>query len=248
MARNNITGPRRRSPAPGLATLMIAAAVATTRVIKAESAAQPPAAAPVKKSISKEDPNQLLFDFIKAVEGYRAAEFRDGFYVDPDTKQRLPSKSIYYGHQEKPGEHLNLTKAQAVDLLKSDIQDNKDFVANWARRNHVTLNINQLDGVAGLVFNVGRGPVYGTLGKDLERGDFAAASLEFAKWNKVRDANGNLVASKYQTYRRTIDTAMFRGDSTTVLAGIQALSHPSHPKAVAHKSKKKKKTIEFSKN
>lgn len=57
---------------------------------------------------------------------------------------------------------------------------------------HVPINQNQFDALCSLVFNCGRGPLMGTLGRKLNNGDYEGAAGEFHRWchvGGVEDAN-----------------------------------------------------------
>ncbi|MBD1394264.1 lysozyme [Mucilaginibacter glaciei] len=99
-----------------------------------------------------------------------------------------------------------ISRAQADELLLFKM---KEFEADVRRLTKVAINDNQGAALLSLIYNIGVGAFAGsTLLKKLNAGDYAGASAEFLKWNKVTQ-NGLKVVSKTLTNRRTIEQALF---------------------------------------
>ncbi len=209
----------------------------------APASAEPKAPSAVNASA---DTDALLYKELITFEGYAPVSYKDGHYVDPNTHEVSVGHSIYYGHQLRPGEILNLTQEQAKDLLRDDIAKNKQIVKRWAANplfqkhptHHVTLNQHQLDGLAALVFNIGPKPIYsGTLGKKLIAGDYEGAAAEFLKWDKIlNEKTKEYEVNPRQKLRRETDEAMFVGDDAKVKTKIGEVAKINQP---IHHHKKK---------
>ena len=91
--------------------------------------------------------------------------------------------TIGYGHYG-PDVHFGdmITKAKAEALLKSDVATAEKVVNEYVK---VKLNQNQFDALVSFVYNVGAGAFSSsTLLKELNQGDYQAASAQFPRWNK----------------------------------------------------------------
>ena len=91
--------------------------------------------------------------------------------------------TIGYGHYG-PDVHFGdtITKAKAEALLKSDVAAAEKAVDKYVK---VKLNQNQFDALVSFVYNVGAGAFSSsTLLKELNKGDYQAASAQFPRWNK----------------------------------------------------------------
>ena len=101
--------------------------------------------------------------------------FVDHEYLDP-----VGVKTAGYGHVVIPGECFDkLTEAQATDLLLDDLARYGTYVLNHIK---VPLNENHFSALASLTFNMGTGPLIGTLGTKLNAGDYDGAAAEFDRW------------------------------------------------------------------
>ena len=92
--------------------------------------------------------------------------------------------TIGYGHtgpDVKLG--MMITEQQAGDLLFQDLRQFEEGVAKLAR---VPLAQGEFDALVSFAFNLGLGNLRAsTLLKKVNRGDYAGAALEFARWNKA---------------------------------------------------------------
>ncbi|CAG8764744.1 6618_t:CDS:2 [Funneliformis caledonium] len=115
-------------------------------------------------------------NLIKEFEGFRA-----DFYQDA-----AGHKTIGYGHNcdadpnKCKGINAPLTKAQAEELLRTDIAKFEGYVTSLVK---VKLNPNQFSALVSFTFNLGQAKLAeSTLLKKLNAGDYEGASKEFGKW------------------------------------------------------------------
>lgn len=149
-----------------------------------------------------------ITDFLARLEGFRSEPYPDeaGLWT------------IGFGHLIVPGDGFwspsnpngikSITRDEAVQLKLSDMGTAQAAVNRLVR---VPLTENQNVALVSLVFNIGEGNfASSTLLKKLNLGDFDGASLEFARWNKVRDPQTReLVVSNGLTKRRAEETELF---------------------------------------
>lgn len=121
-------------------------------------------------------------------------------YPDPGTGGK--PWTIGVGHTKDVQEGDEITEAQAMDLLREDIQ--------WVEKaidKHVPgkLTQNQYDALCCFIFNVGEFAfASSTLLKKLNAGDFKGAAAEFLRWDK---AAGKTLPGL--TRRRIAEAALF---------------------------------------
>jgi lysozyme len=114
--------------------------------------------------------NQAGIDLIKEFEGFSATP-----YVCPAGKL-----TIGYGHLVRHGETMTtISKEQGETLLRNDLSEAEKLVTSHIR---VPLSLNQFSALASLVYNAGKGPLAGTLGKKLNAGDYSGAADQFNRW------------------------------------------------------------------
>ncbi|HVI10233.1 MAG TPA: glycoside hydrolase family protein [Candidatus Binatia bacterium] len=119
--------------------------------------------------------------------------------------------TIGYGHKIKPGENFEggIDDNRALQLLAEDVKTASDAVRRLV---HVQLSKNQMQALTSFAYNVGTGAfAHSTLLKDLNAGNFAAASNEFTKWNL---ANG--VPNRGLTNRRLGEQSLFNKPDVTM--------------------------------
>lgn len=129
--------------------------------------------------------------FIKQEEGLRLVPYPDGH----------GGHSGGYGHYWPPGSTVpaRLTNQQAEDLFAGD-----SATAAAAVNNAITVQVtqNQFDAMGSLAFNIGAGAFANSqLVRDLNAGDFQAASNDFMNWT----SHNQLAA------RRTREQNVFNG-------------------------------------
>lgn len=119
--------------------------------------------------------------------------------------------TIGYGHTGKVGKDcirsgMEITKAKAISLLKSDMKQFEKSVASLVK---VPLNQNQFDALISFAFNVGSGSLKSsTLLKKLNKKDYKGAAEQFLVWNKAR-VNGKLIELPGLTRRRKAERELF---------------------------------------
>ena len=96
--------------------------------------------------------------------------------------------TIGYGHTNGVKSGMKITKAQALNYLKQDLNVFEKDVTNYVK---VTLNQNQFDALVSFSFNCGAGALKtSTLLKKLNSSDYNGTANEFLKWNK---SNGKVL-------------------------------------------------------
>lgn len=96
--------------------------------------------------------------------------------------------TIGYGHTNGVKSGMKITKAQALNYLKQDLNVFEKDVTNYVK---VTLNQNQFDALVSFSFNCGAGALKtSTLLKKLNSSDYNGSANEFLKWNK---SNGKVL-------------------------------------------------------
>lgn len=96
-------------------------------------------------------------------------------------------RTIGWGHRIQPGEAFPqpISAAEADRLLRADLGRSAEGVASGLR---VPVTQAMFDALVCFAFNVGVGAFLGSTLRDrLNRGDYAAAAAEFARWNKARN-------------------------------------------------------------
>ena len=96
--------------------------------------------------------------------------------------------TIGYGHTNGVKSGMQITKAQALDYLKQDLNVFESAVTNYVK---VPLNQNQFDALVSFSFNCGAGALKtSTLLQKLNSSDYNGTANEFLKWNK---SNGKVL-------------------------------------------------------
>lgn len=112
------------------------------------------------------------------IEGFEG--FRSKAYKVVKTEKYYTIGYGHYGPDVRFGD--TITKAKAETLLKSDVSTAEKAVNEYVK---VKLNQNQFDALVSFVYNVGAGAFStSTLLKELNEGDYQAASAQFPRWNK----------------------------------------------------------------
>lgn len=143
------------------------------------------------------DLTDSTLQFIKRFEGFSAKPYWD-----------RKGWSIGYGHFMGPRPTMQeISEPEAYELLRTDTANFADAVK---RSVNVALTQNQFDALTSFAYNEGISAFQGsTLLRKINSGDMAGASAEFAKWNKARDANGNLIVLNDLTERRAAEAQLF---------------------------------------
>lgn len=124
----------------------------------------------------------------------------------PDTDG---TPTIGYGHQDPKLQFSRLTKAEALELLRSDLAF---YGAAVTRLVTVPLAQHEFDSLTSLTFNAGvQGLAGSKLRAKLNAGNRAGALLEFDDWHHYRDANGVVHESANLQRRRAIERDLFEG-------------------------------------
>lgn len=137
-------------------------------------------------------PSDACIDLVKQFEG-----FKEHAYLCP-----AGVWTVGYGTTEhvQPGD--TVTEAEAVELLRNDLQEAADAVNDLV---DVDLNQTQYDALCSFIYNVGREAFRNsTLLKLLNSGNYEGAAKQFERWNK---ANGKVLAGLSR--RRELERAVF---------------------------------------
>lgn len=122
--------------------------------------------------------------------------------------------TIGYGHLIKQGDPYypvgpirEIDQAEASALLDQDTQIAQDAVNSYVT---VPLNENEFNALVSFVYNIGASAFKAsTLLAKLNAGDKEGAAAEFAKWNKIHTAGGEVVASTGLSARRADEAEVF---------------------------------------
>lgn len=140
--------------------------------------------------------SQAGLDLIKEFEGFSPEPYDDVGGLS----------TIGYGHLIKRGEHFDrITREEGEHILSLDVQ----FAENCIEQ-HVEPDLEQyeFDALVSFIFNLGCANfARSTLRKMINAENFANASNEFPKWNRV---NGRVVRGLVR--RRAAERALFRGE------------------------------------
>lgn len=116
--------------------------------------------------------------------------------------------TIGYGHtgkSVKPG--MTITQEQADIILQSDMERFEKAVKDLVK---VSLEQCQFDALVSFAFNCGQGALKGsTLLRLLNAGKIVEAVQQFSRWNKARNAKGELAPLKGLTRRRAAEAHLF---------------------------------------
>lgn len=142
-------------------------------------------------------------NLIAQFEGFSATA-----YNDPPGSDKY---SIGFGHQIQPGEEHYLTDTITVDQGRALLAQDTASAQNTVR-NAITwpLTSAQFDALTSFVYNVGAGAFNaGSVPAKINSGDLAAAASTMLQYNKVHDAQGNLVVNDALTARRQTEASAF---------------------------------------
>lgn len=147
--------------------------------------------------------------------------------------------TIGYGHTHGVRSGMNITKAEAEDLLQKDLEEAVEQVMSCVK---VDLSQAQMDALASFVFNLGIGNFKSsTLLKKLNKGLYDEVPEQIIRWNKAR-VNGQLMELSGLTRRRTAEAALFMMDAPLADDDPRSLM-PQKPEQKAKKSLTKSKTM-----
>ena len=156
--------------------------------------------------------------------GLARLKAHEGKVVDPNDeskhviyKDQAGLDTIGYGHlitaSEKSSGRFSsgsITEAEAEALLSKDVTKCENTVKNSVTSD---LTQDQFDSLVSFCFNVGEGAFKkSTLLRKLNSGDYAGATSEFGRWNKITDPKtGNKIESTGLTKRRRYEARVFAG-------------------------------------
>ncbi|MBR1776170.1 lysozyme [bacterium] len=125
------------------------------------------------KNVNSLRVNDAGFDIIKDYESLRLNAYKCPAGVP----------TIGYGHTKGVKMGQKISKKQALNYLKSDVQSAVDIVRKLVK---VPLTQNQFSALVSFVFNVGEGNFSkSTMLTYINKRQYAKAANEFAKWNKA---------------------------------------------------------------
>ena len=140
-------------------------------------------------------------DFLKRQEGLRLTAYRCAADV----------WTIGHGHagpDVKPG--MRVTLAEAEELLRRDVARFERVVEHRLDAGKVPVTGPQFDALVSLAFNIGTAAfAESSVARRLDEGDVPGAAEAFLFWDKVRDADGNLVVSRGLQARRGRERELF---------------------------------------
>jgi lysozyme len=116
--------------------------------------------------------------------------------------------TIGYGHTKTAKQGMRITEAEAENLLRSDIKWVEGVINRLVK---VTINQNQFDAIASLVFNIG-GAAFSksSVLRRLNSGEYEEAANAFLMWTKQRDKKtGKMNVLPGLVKRRQEERALF---------------------------------------
>lgn len=134
--------------------------------------------------------NRAGIELLKSFEGFRAYPYRDQGGVF----------TIGFGHTRGVNALTTpITEDEAEAYLIQDIQNAESSVRKLAS---CPLNENQYAALVSLVYNVGQGPLLGTLGKYLDQDDYTNAAEQFLRWDHIGKQVSNGLLSRREAERQ----------------------------------------------
>ena len=113
--------------------------------------------------------------------------------------------TIGYGHIKGVKEGMQITKAQAEEMLVEELNEYEGYINNMVT---VELNQNQYDAMVSWVYNLGGGNLKAsTLLRVLNQGEFDGVPAQIMRWNK---AGGKVLEGL--TRRRQAEADLFSGN------------------------------------
>lgn len=156
------------------------------------------------KEVEKVASNPVLvgvknIDIIKRHEGLRL----NAYLPTPNDRW-----TIGYGHTKTAHSGMVITKAEAEELLRKDLDWVEKAIAKLVK---VPLKQNQYDALASLIFNIGEGNFSkSSVLRKLNEKDYLGAADSFLMWNKQRNKKtGKLEELKGLTKRRIEERGLF---------------------------------------
>lgn len=153
----------------------------------------------------------------------------------PDAGYGWSRATIGYGHTSAAGppkvaRGMKITRKEAENILIKDLVKYENAVLKAVK---VDLNQNQFDACVSLCFNIGPGAFSKSrLVKNLNKGDFIAASRSFAAWRK---SNGKVMAGLVK--RRADEAALFmtdyHADEAEVISDVEVDTGKPLPKSTS---------------
>lgn len=128
----------------------------------------------------------------------------DGRYI----AYRCPANvwTIYTGCTVGVKEGMIVTEDEGKAMFRAELEKHEAAVRRLVT---VDMTQGQFDALVSFSYNVGSGALEGSgLLKKLNKGDYAGACKEFAKWDKAR-VKGKMTALRGLTIRRANEAAMF---------------------------------------
>lgn len=149
------------------------------------------------RGVSEEGRVNISQRGIDAIKGFEGCVLH--VYLDQVGKQTIGVGHLVTDADRFAGRFTNgITEEQAEQLLRADLRWVEAGIADEV---HVPLTQSQHDALCSLLFNVGLGPLRGTLGRLLNAGDYAGAGEQFKVWNKAT----NPVTEKLEVLQVLVD-------------------------------------------
>jgi lysozyme len=138
---------------------------------------------------------------LKELEGYKPTTYRDS----------AGKLTIGFGHLIRPGDGILLTDYLDEDEAEAlALKDLAPAVSAVNQGVSEAITQNQFDALVLFTYNVGVGNfMASTLLRALNAGDFATASNEFMKWDKVHTAQGAYIEVAGLKNRRLAEQELF---------------------------------------
>jgi lysozyme len=137
--------------------------------------------------------------------------------------------TIGYGHTKGVRSGMVVTKDEAEDLLREDLETFEQAVR---RHISVPLTQNQFDALVSLTFNIGEANLSSsTLKKLLNKGQYNEVPSQIMRWNKAR-VDGVMQPLSGLTRRRSAEAALFSMDAKLASMGGEKMPQKVEQEAV----------------
>lgn len=156
-------------------------------------------------------------NYLKTVENSIKKGFYNGIWKPVRAPENPKSLDIGYGHKIKKGENFSkgITDAQAVALLKKDIEEAKGKVERYLRQKNLPTNLNQQqwEMLIDYAFNLGSLDKFPSMTKAVVYGDLASAKKEYKRFATIDGAKRELGRNNdfYKRYLANAKSPTWRG-------------------------------------
>lgn len=156
-------------------------------------------------------------EYLKSVENGIKKGFWNGIWKPIPAPENPKSLDIGYGHKIKKGENFSkgITDAQAVSLLKKDIEDAKRKVDRYLKQNNMPSNLTQQqwEMLIDYAFNLKDIATFPKMIEAVVRGDLVTARKEYKRFATIDGRKQEIGRNKefYNRYLANAKSPIWRG-------------------------------------